>query len=70
MSTSQIADQIDPRAAQVAVARIITTLAADLDLGETVAAVCETINPIHKRSGLPSIFNQSDEDREFWARHL
>ncbi|SIH21547.1 Uncharacterised protein [Mycobacteroides abscessus subsp. abscessus] len=70
MSINQIADRIDPRAAQVAVARIFTALAGDFDSGQTVTVVCETISPLHKRTGLPSIFNQNDEDREFWARHL
>lgn len=70
MTINQIADRIDPRAAQVAVAKIITALAGDLDSGATVTAVCETINPLHKRSGLPSIFNQTDDDREFWEPHL
>ncbi|SIH21513.1 Uncharacterised protein [Mycobacteroides abscessus subsp. abscessus] len=71
MSLEEIADRIDPRAAQLAVAKICAEIAADRGSnGDTVDAVVDAIEELHSRSGLPAIKNPTEAEYEFWEPHL
>lgn len=71
MSLAEIADRIDPRAAQLAVAKIFAEVASNRGSNsDTVEAVVDAIQELHRRSGLPAIQNPTEAEHEFWEPHL
>ncbi|MFW0797631.1 hypothetical protein AAFP30_27765 [Gordonia sp. CPCC 205515] len=62
-----IADQLDHRAATLALARIITILGASPDWNaDTIDAVRDAIVPVHAASGLPTFADADHRAVAFW----
>lgn len=67
MNIRKIAAQVDPVAAQMAIARAMVALGSESNWdSETIEHVCSAISPAFP-SGLPSVFNQDDGAVDFWA---
>lgn len=65
-----IANQLDSRAATLALARIIATLGASPDWNaDTMMAICDVISPVHAASGLPTFADADHRARRLLAPH-
>ncbi|OHU47151.1 hypothetical protein BKG82_26195 [Mycobacteroides chelonae] len=69
MNIKDIADRIDPRKAQLALAGVFVALGHEFDWSsDTFNEIADAVRPAHKDSGLPPIFDQDDDACEFWSQ--
>lgn len=64
-----VADKIDPRAAQLIVARTMAMMGSEESWngGDICEVIAEWLNPLAKKSGLPAISDQDDAALRFWG---
>jgi len=69
MSVTEVAAQIDPHEARIAVARVMAALGREFDWNsDTFEGIAVAVVGLAARSGLPSVADQDDGAIEFWQR--
>lgn len=69
MNIKEVADRIDPRKAQLALAGVFVALGHEYDWSsDTFSEIADAVRPAHEGTGLPSVMDQDEDACEFWSQ--